>query len=278
MAVTEELPPAPARPAFTLLGADGRRYRSTTPGTLGGHRRARLYGRLDCPSALRALAAGGYVRHRVFFADEPAAVAAATARARSVCPPSTRPGRRGGRRRREHRAQPFAPRPASGRPPTTARAAHRGRTLRTSRPVGVTSAADRHGRDRPRPRRRLRGRRERLRRRLARGRQNRPRRRGLARGRRLLAAARAPLHRRHPGRVGRRGRAAGLVPDEQAAAPQHRLGSGPDLRFRLHRQHHRRRTGRCRNPLGHAGSRRRRRLMAHRRRTHRLLPAGAAGR
>ncbi|MFI6846441.1 metal-binding protein [Kitasatospora sp. NBC_00085] len=85
--MTEELPPAPARPAFTLLGADGRRYRSTTPGTLGGHRRARLYGRLDCPSALRALAAGGYVRHRVFFADEPAAVAAGY-RPCAVCLPA----------------------------------------------------------------------------------------------------------------------------------------------------------------------------------------------
>ena len=32
---------------YTLLDADGRRYPSATPGTLGGHRRARLYGRLD---------------------------------------------------------------------------------------------------------------------------------------------------------------------------------------------------------------------------------------
>ncbi|MER6942853.1 Ada metal-binding domain-containing protein [Nonomuraea sp. NPDC000554] len=60
---------------FTLTSADGD-YLSPTPGTLGGHRRARLYGRLDCPSALRAIARGGYVRHRVFFADEAAAVAA----------------------------------------------------------------------------------------------------------------------------------------------------------------------------------------------------------
>jgi methylphosphotriester-DNA--protein-cysteine methyltransferase len=36
----------------------------------------RIYGRLDCPSALRALASGGYVAHRVFFADEATAVAA----------------------------------------------------------------------------------------------------------------------------------------------------------------------------------------------------------
>jgi methylphosphotriester-DNA--protein-cysteine methyltransferase len=45
-------------------------------GTLGGHRGTRIYGRLDCPSALRALAKGGYVRYRVFFADEAEAVVA----------------------------------------------------------------------------------------------------------------------------------------------------------------------------------------------------------
>ncbi|WP_460826943.1 Ada metal-binding domain-containing protein [Nostocoides australiense] len=32
--------------------------------------------RLDCPSELRAIARGGYVTHRVFFADEATAVAA----------------------------------------------------------------------------------------------------------------------------------------------------------------------------------------------------------
>jgi methylphosphotriester-DNA--protein-cysteine methyltransferase len=45
-------------------------------GTFGGHRRTRIYGRLDCPSALRAIARGGYVKHRVFFADEATAIAA----------------------------------------------------------------------------------------------------------------------------------------------------------------------------------------------------------
>jgi methylphosphotriester-DNA--protein-cysteine methyltransferase len=45
-------------------------------GTLGGHRATRIYGRLDCPSALRAIERGGYVKHRVFFVDEQAAVAA----------------------------------------------------------------------------------------------------------------------------------------------------------------------------------------------------------
>ncbi|MEV4247489.1 Ada metal-binding domain-containing protein [Streptosporangium canum] len=61
---------------YTLLGADGRPRAGTTPGTLGGTRCGRLYGRLDCPSALRAIARGGYTRNRVFFADEATAVAA----------------------------------------------------------------------------------------------------------------------------------------------------------------------------------------------------------
>ena len=48
----------------------------TIRGTIGGHRKTRIYGRLDCPSALRAIANGGYVTHRVFFADEATAIAA----------------------------------------------------------------------------------------------------------------------------------------------------------------------------------------------------------
>jgi methylphosphotriester-DNA--protein-cysteine methyltransferase len=61
---------------FTLIGPDGRSYRSAKPGSLGGHRRSRIYGRLDCRAALQAIARGGYVQHRVFFLDEATAVAA----------------------------------------------------------------------------------------------------------------------------------------------------------------------------------------------------------
>ncbi|MFF9508348.1 Ada metal-binding domain-containing protein [Streptomyces sp. NPDC014724] len=64
------------RRVHTLLGPDGEPYRSVAPGTFGGHRRSRLYGRLDCPCALRALARGQYVSQRVFFADESTAVRA----------------------------------------------------------------------------------------------------------------------------------------------------------------------------------------------------------
>ena len=61
---------------YTLIGADGRPYSSERPGMLGGHRKLKGYGRLDCPSALRWIAKGHYVRHRVFFADAATAIAA----------------------------------------------------------------------------------------------------------------------------------------------------------------------------------------------------------
>ncbi|MFF3787707.1 Ada metal-binding domain-containing protein [Streptomyces sp. NPDC001933] len=65
-----------AMKTYTLLGADGRSYRSPVKGEWCGHRGSKIYGRLDCPAALRAIARGGYVRHRVFFADEATAIAA----------------------------------------------------------------------------------------------------------------------------------------------------------------------------------------------------------
>lgn len=61
---------------YRLIGPDGNEVLSPARGTLGGHRRNRIYGRLDCPSALRWLARGHGVRHRVFFADEATAIAA----------------------------------------------------------------------------------------------------------------------------------------------------------------------------------------------------------
>jgi Metal binding domain of Ada len=62
--------------AWTLIGADGKPYQSNVPGTFGGYRRNKPYGRLDCRAALTAIACGGYVKHRVFFFDEATAIAA----------------------------------------------------------------------------------------------------------------------------------------------------------------------------------------------------------
>jgi hypothetical protein len=61
---------------YKLTGADGKQYESTAPGALGGHKKHKGYGQLDCPSALRWIAKGYYVKHRVFFADEATAIAA----------------------------------------------------------------------------------------------------------------------------------------------------------------------------------------------------------
>lgn len=61
---------------YRLIGPDGKPYQSEQKGLFGGHRGGRGYGRMDCRAALRAIAKGGYVRHRVFFADEATAIAA----------------------------------------------------------------------------------------------------------------------------------------------------------------------------------------------------------
>lgn len=61
---------------YKLVGSDGKFYFSEQKGALGGHKRLKIYGRLYCPSALRHIARGSYVKHRVFFADEETAVAA----------------------------------------------------------------------------------------------------------------------------------------------------------------------------------------------------------
>lgn len=75
-----------AAKTYTLIGRDGRPYLSPSEGAWGGHRRSKIYGRLDCPSAARAIARGDYVRHRVFFADEDTAVAAGYRPCAVCCP------------------------------------------------------------------------------------------------------------------------------------------------------------------------------------------------
>ena len=72
---------------YRLIAADGSTYSSETPGTLGGHRKQRVYGRLDCKAARRALTNGrSYEQQRVFFADEATAIAAGY-RPCAVCMP-----------------------------------------------------------------------------------------------------------------------------------------------------------------------------------------------
>ena len=61
---------------YKLMDENGNIYVSEQPGTLGGYKKRKIYGRLDCPSALPHIAKGEYVKHRVFFADEATAIKA----------------------------------------------------------------------------------------------------------------------------------------------------------------------------------------------------------
>ena len=65
-----------ATKTYKLVDENGKSYISQTPGTIGGYKKRKIYGRLDCPSALRHIAKGEYVKHRVFFADEETAIKA----------------------------------------------------------------------------------------------------------------------------------------------------------------------------------------------------------
>lgn len=71
---------------FKLIDANGKEYLSNNPGTLGGNKRLKIYGKLDCPSAKRWIAKGYYVDNRVFFLNAQDAIAAGY-RPCSVCMP-----------------------------------------------------------------------------------------------------------------------------------------------------------------------------------------------
>lgn len=61
---------------YNLIDADGKTYESAAKGALGGHRKDKIYGTLDCRGAARWIARGHYTKQRVFFADEATAIAA----------------------------------------------------------------------------------------------------------------------------------------------------------------------------------------------------------
>ncbi|WP_248730421.1 Ada metal-binding domain-containing protein [Pseudomonas sp. MWU13-2517] len=75
------------RRVWMLLSPVGHPCPSSQPGTLGGHRQGKRYGKLDCRAALLAIARGGYVKNRVFFLDEPSAIAAGY-RPCAICMPA----------------------------------------------------------------------------------------------------------------------------------------------------------------------------------------------
>ena len=72
---------------FKLINGDGQEYLSDTPGTLGGNKKLKIYGKLDCPSAKRWIEQGKYVVNRVFFESEEVAIAAGY-RPCAICMPN----------------------------------------------------------------------------------------------------------------------------------------------------------------------------------------------
>lgn len=61
---------------YFLTDSSNKQLLSSIPGNIGGHKKLKIYGRLDCPSATRHITDGKYVQHRVFFVDEKTAISA----------------------------------------------------------------------------------------------------------------------------------------------------------------------------------------------------------
>ncbi len=61
---------------YFLTDEENKQYLSNRKGQFGGNAELKIYGRLDCPSANHYIQKGGYVKHRVFFADEQTAIKA----------------------------------------------------------------------------------------------------------------------------------------------------------------------------------------------------------
>jgi len=63
---------------YKLIDEHGQEYLSPEKGTLGGNGKDKVYGRLDCPTALSFIERyrNGYTDYRVFFKDEATAIAA----------------------------------------------------------------------------------------------------------------------------------------------------------------------------------------------------------
>ena len=55
---------------YKLRNSNNKEYISKIPGTVGGHKKLKIYGKFDCPSALKYIEKGMYVKNRVFFENE----------------------------------------------------------------------------------------------------------------------------------------------------------------------------------------------------------------
>lgn len=71
---------------YKLIDANNKEYLSKIPGTYGGYKKQKIYGKMDCPSALKWIKKGYYVKERAFFIDEEMAIEAGY-RPCAVCMP-----------------------------------------------------------------------------------------------------------------------------------------------------------------------------------------------
>lgn len=76
-----------------LLGADRKPYSSDLPGSLGGNGKMKVYGRLDCSSARRAVAAGDTTKSSGFSSlTKPPLLPLAIDRAETACATNIKSG------------------------------------------------------------------------------------------------------------------------------------------------------------------------------------------
>lgn len=61
---------------YILTDENNNQVLSSIPGSFGGHKKLKIFGRLDCPSANSHLGKGQYAKNRVFFLDEKSAIEA----------------------------------------------------------------------------------------------------------------------------------------------------------------------------------------------------------
>ena len=62
--------------SYSLTNENNEQYESKIPGTIGGNSKLKIYGKLDCSSAISWIKKGYYVDYRVFFDSEETAIKA----------------------------------------------------------------------------------------------------------------------------------------------------------------------------------------------------------
>lgn len=61
---------------FLITDSNNQQFFSNKKGSWGGHKSLKIFGKLNCPSALYWIAKGHYTKHRVFFHNVQTAIQA----------------------------------------------------------------------------------------------------------------------------------------------------------------------------------------------------------